>query len=76
MLKLIYLFENFDLAKEALKSWEHDDDTLDKMLSNFRISSNAIYPFCHNGQVCFLRLAPIDEKIEKNILGTLELINS
>ncbi len=74
MLKLIYLFENFDLAKEALKNWEHDDDTLDKMLSNFRISSNAIYPFCHNGQVCFLRLAPIDEKIEKNILGELELI--
>lgn len=74
MLKLIYLSKNFDLAKEALKNWEHDNDTLDKMLSYFRISSNAIYPFCHNGQVCFLRLAPVDEKIEKNILGELEFI--
>jgi Ser/Thr protein kinase RdoA (MazF antagonist) len=74
MLKLIYLFENFDLAREALKHWEHDIDTLDRMLSNFRISSNAIYPFCHNGQVCFLRLAPVDEKIEQNILGEIEFI--
>ena len=75
MLKLIYLFENFELAKETLKNWEYDEDTLDKMLSNFRISSNAIYPYCHNGQVCFLRLAPIVEKVEKNILGELEFID-
>lgn len=40
MLKLKYLFENYDLAKEALKNWEHDEDTLDNMLSQFRISSN------------------------------------
>ncbi len=74
MLKLTYLFENFDLAKEAIKNWNYDAETLDTMLSYFRISSNAIYPFCHNGQVCFLRLAPMDEKIEKNILGELEFI--
>ena len=74
MLKLTYLFENFDLAKEAIKNWNYDADTLETMLSYFRISSNAIYPFCHNGQVCFLRLAPIDEKIEKNIVGELEFI--
>lgn len=74
MLKLIYLFENFDLAKEALTNWKYDEDTLDEMLSYYRISSNAIYPFCHNGQVCFLRLAPMDEKIEKNILGEIEFI--
>ena len=65
MLKLKYLFENYELAKEALKNWEHDVDTLDQMLSQFRISSNAIYPFTQDGKVCFLRLAPIEEKIEK-----------
>lgn len=75
MLKLKYLFENYDLAKEALKNWEHDDDTLDSMLSRFRISSNAIYPFCKDGRTCFLRLAPIDEKAEKNIFGELEFID-
>lgn len=74
MLKLRYLFENFDLAKEALRNWEYDGDTLDEMLSYYRISSNAIYPFCHNGQVCFLRLAPLEEKMEKNIIGELEFI--
>lgn len=62
MLKLKYLFENYNLAKEALKNWEHDTDTLDEMLSQFRISSNAIYPFCQGGKVCFLRLAPTEEK--------------
>lgn len=49
MLKLKYLFENYGLAKEALENWEHDEDTLDRMLSQFRISSNAIYPFCQKG---------------------------
>lgn len=75
MLKLKYLFENYDLAKEALKNWEHDTADLDNMLSQFRISSNAIYPFCQNGNICFLRLAPLEEKLEKNILGELEFIN-
>jgi len=36
MLKLTYLFENFDLAKEAIKNWNYDADTLETMLSYFR----------------------------------------
>lgn len=74
MLKLKYLFANADLAREALQNWEHDEDTLDQMLSQFRISSNAIYPFCQDGRVCFLRLAPLEEKLEKNLLGEMEFI--
>ena len=74
MLKLKYLFENYGLAKEALEHWEHDADTLDKMLSQFRISSNAIYPFCQDGQVCFLRLSPLEEKLKKNVLGEMEFL--
>ena len=74
MLKLKYLFENYGLAKEALENWEHDEDTLDRMLSQFRISSNAIYPFCQNGEVCFLRLSPLEEKMENNVFGEMEFI--
>lgn len=75
MLKLRHLFENVELAKTALQSWEHDTESLDEMLSNYRISSNAIHPFKQKGEVCFLRFAPVDEKFEKNILGELEFID-
>ena len=53
MLKLKHLFENYSLAKKALEHWSHDEDNLDEMLSRFRISSNAIYPFMQAGQICF-----------------------
>ena len=74
MLKLKYLFENYSLAKQALENWQHDEDKLDEMLAQFRISSNAIYPFYKNRNTCFLRLSPIEEKMNKNILGELEFI--
>ena len=74
MLKLKYLFENYDLAKTLLESWAHDEQNLDAMLSQFRISSNAVYPFCRNSSVCFLRIAPVDEKREENIVGEMEFI--
>ena len=74
MLKLKHLVENFDLAKEALTHWEHDSETLDKAFTRFRISSNAIYPFFCNGALCFLRLAPAEEKLECNLRGELEFL--
>lgn len=74
MLKLRYLFENYDLAKFVLGNWDYDQHRLDEMLSYFRISSNAIYPFFVNGNICFLRLAPVSEKKENNIYGELEFI--
>lgn len=74
MLKLKHLFENFDLAREALSHWEHDEEGLDELLVQFRISSNAIYPFRREGKVCFLRLAPAEEKLESNVRGELEYI--
>lgn len=74
MLKLRYLFENYDLAKEALFHWRHDTEHLDEALSWFRISSNAIYPFYKDQKVCFLRLAPVEEKLERNVRGELEFI--
>lgn len=75
MLKLKNLFENFDLAKEALSHWAHDGEGLEGMLAQFRVSSNAIYPFRRRGEVCFLRLAPVEEKREGNIRGELEFLS-
>lgn len=74
MLKLKYLFENFELAKLALTNWEHDEDTLDEYLKYFRISSNAVYPFAVHGKRHFLRLAPVEEKQKKNLMGELEFL--
>ena len=36
MLKLEYLFENYELAREALSLWEHDEDNLEEMLGYIR----------------------------------------
>ncbi len=64
MLKLKYLFENFDLAKKCMELYECDMESADEMLRYFRISSNAIYPFRSkmDGKICFLRLSPAEEK--------------
>lgn len=75
MLKLKYLFEDYDLAKEALEVWKHDEENLDQMLSQFRISSNAIYPFCQDGKVCFLRMAPLSEKRACNQAAEMAFIH-
>ena len=74
MLKLKYMYENYDLAKFALKNWEHETETLDDYLENFRISSNAIYPFLWQGNMRFLRLSPVSEKMENNLKGELEFL--
>lgn len=62
MLKLKYLIENFDLAKNCIQHWEHDPETLTETLGWFRISSNAVYPFHQKGRLCFLRLCPAEGK--------------
>lgn len=74
MLMLKNLNENFELAEYALQNWEHDGENLKDRFSRFRISSNAIYPFDRNGKLCFLRLAPIEEKTENNVRGELEFL--
>ena len=77
MLKLKYLFENFALAKECIRFYEYNEETLDEMLPFFRISSNAIYPFRagENAQkVCFLRISPIEEKSFEDVVTEISLI--
>ena len=77
MLKLKYLFENYDLARKCLSFYEYDEESLDDMLSYFRISSNAIYPFCKKDdihEVCFLRLSPSEEKPFSSVVAEIHLI--
>lgn len=74
MLKLEYLFENFDLARAALAHYAHDPDRLDESLSWFRISSNAVYPYFHQGELHFLRLCPAAEKQLADIAAEIEFI--
>ena len=76
MLKLQYLFENFDLAKECLALYDADEKNLDRMLSYFRISSNAVYPFHSRttGRRCVLRLAPVEERKQADVVSVIRLI--
>ena len=74
MMMLKNLPENFPLAKTALAHWDHEEAGLDQLLGKFRTSSNAVYPFRQKGQLCFLRLAPTEEKLKTNLLGELEFL--
>lgn len=74
MLKLKYLVEDFDLARQALTHWPHDEATLAERLSWFRISSNAVYPFDREGRLCFLRLSPSEEKEENELRGEMDFL--
>ena len=74
MLKLKYLVENMELARFALSHWHHDEETLEDRMRWFRISSNAVYPFDRDGLLCFLRLAPTEEKDSLELLGEIDFL--
>lgn len=74
MMKLKNLVENFDLARLALQHYPHDADTLDSILPRFRISSNAVYPYFNQGQLHFLRIAPLEEKRPDHVQGEIDFI--
>lgn len=58
MLKLQYLVDHPELTKEILSYFAHDDDD-DILLSDYQISSNAVYPFHANNEIRFLRFIPV-----------------
>lgn len=53
MLKLEYLFENYELAREALSLWEHDEDNLEEMLGVFPYILQCGLSFYQGGQGLF-----------------------
>lgn len=75
MMKLIYLSEDFALARHALARWPHDEATLPERLKWFRISASAVYPFDDaQGRPCFLRLDPKAEKSAPQILAEMDFL--
>jgi len=75
MLKLKYLDYDEELAIQGAKRWLTNTENVTKLFQYFRISSNAVYPFYYGERVCFLRIAPVEEKIKKNEFGEIEFIN-
>ncbi|QUI24693.1 phosphotransferase [Vallitalea pronyensis] len=73
MLKLKYLEDNRDLVMTLLDYWVYDEESL-SLLNEFRISSNAIYPYKAQGNVHLLRFSPNAEKIPETILAELEYL--
>lgn len=75
MLKLKYLDYNEELAIAGVHNWTDRREGITELFKYFRISSNAMYPFCDGEKVYYLRMAPIEEKIESNLQGEIEFIN-
>jgi Ser/Thr protein kinase RdoA (MazF antagonist) len=73
MLKLRYLFDDRPLAERLLQHWAFDADDPER-LKNFRISSNAVYPFRAGGRTQFLRFAPASEKRAGHVEAELDFI--
>jgi Ser/Thr protein kinase RdoA (MazF antagonist) len=56
-----------------LGNWEYDENNMD-ILNYYRISTNAIYPYTHNGKTFLLRFIPWDEKTENEMERELDFI--
>ncbi|WP_454191279.1 phosphotransferase enzyme family protein [Paenibacillus sp. Marseille-Q7038] len=74
MLQLKYLFNNEDLAEMILKNWSFDEGS-EELFKDYRISSNAIYPYISEGKAQILRFAPTAEKMKSNIVAELDFIS-
>ena len=61
MMKLHNLVDNRELAIHLLSYWGYDEER-SEVLSQFRISANAVYPFYRDGKLHFLRFSPLAEK--------------
>ena len=73
MLNLKYLLDNRPLVMKILSRWNYDKDSLE-ILDQYRISSNAVYPFLSNGFVQLLRFYPIPEKPPKSGIAEISFL--
>lgn len=73
MLKLKYLEDNRELVMRLLKAWPYDEESL-ILLEQYRISSNAVYPYKCQGEVHLLRFSPNVEKAPEIIRAELEYL--
>lgn len=73
MLKLKYLEDNRELVMRLLEAWTYDEESL-ILLEQYRISSNAVYPYKCRGEVHLLRFSPTVEKAPEIIRAELEYL--
>ncbi|KAF0195725.1 MAG: hypothetical protein FD169_1213 [Bacillota bacterium] len=73
MLQLKYLLHDRDRALSILSRWNYDESQ-PALMERFRISSNAVYAFTHEGVIHFLRFAHEEEKSREQILAELEFL--
>ncbi|GMQ64484.1 phosphotransferase enzyme family protein [Vallitalea maricola] len=73
MMRLKYLYDNRELVMNILDYWEYDEKDID-ILDQYRISSNAVYPFSNHGKIQLLRFSPVQEKLPEDIKAELEYI--
>ncbi len=74
MLKLKYLLDNRPLVMKILSKWHYDEDS-HELLEQYRISSNAVYPFLSNGDVQLLRFYPVPEKPHNSGQAEISFLN-
>lgn len=72
-MKLRHLYDNRELVMLLLQNWDYDPSRTD-LLDQFRISANAIYPISCDGNVCFLRFAPISEKSFAAVASEMDFV--
>jgi Ser/Thr protein kinase RdoA (MazF antagonist) len=73
MMKLKHLFDNRALVYMILENWSYDRSH-PEVLDQFRISSNAVYPFVCKSGVCFLRFSPDEERNPDDIRAELDFL--
>ena len=72
MMKIKHLFDNRDLTLMLLKYWDYNSEKLDS-LQDYRISSNAVYPYYIGNEKCFLRFAPVEKSVS-SVQAELEFL--
>lgn len=73
MMKIEHLVDNRELVMEILKNWEFNKENLE-ILNQYRISSNAVYPFWNKEKVQILRFSPKSEKMPETINAEIEYL--
>lgn len=74
MLKLKHQNDYVVLAKQALRNWDYDTETLDDTIGDFSISSYVAYPFHEEEKPCRLHLAFAEDEVLTDLEGEIELI--
>ena len=74
MMKLKNLFDNVSVSLMLLKNWDFNNDTVNT-IKPFRTSANAVYQFCNDKNIFYLRFAPLEEKDPVMVQAELDFLD-